>query len=898
MLIRNMIFTVFCALLMAGCISGGGNPVVPLTGNNLPDMSYESLSVGVSDYDANSNPVAGYGALGIFSVHVDKDTLTGDMTPLRETASTDVLEVVDITNFMQMAPCSDCAKLMSIEIDADNNLVLKIGIKHPFPAGDPLKPPTGKNRADLHVFNVEGLIISDGLGTTTLPGMGVTVGNVGLINADGYSPYLDGVLDDIYPTVADVHPYVLHFDDYTAGNYDASNPMGFASVTDPPPSGNLVMAMGCDYDIQDYKFNMVGALDFIYAVGCTYAISADSKNLRFTPEYRMPQHLKKAASEVWVEVTNNELTGGDTLSSADLAVYVVDVNHGVAVGTTLDEMLQDSSVAEILVEVPGVTASLVSFGSTPAGGTGHDPSDPLLFQGEIANTASGDEGIYTGLVKVIDSYPTSANALPLLDGKDGIKRVGPTENPLTGLFDIAELATYTAFTIDIATNCGPITGSIISPSCPVPGVSNGSTLSFAVTASSDNGGDPIVLYEVDYDYDGMSFTSDDTSIDGVFASVGPFEVPDPCGLNIPHDFTVAFRATDSCGVPNETIFASCVVTVDNCIQWKNIPLRTDSAAKDLAVNPDGSLLILYDDAQVWKYYEADYFSHADADYLFEGHVDTSQFGIPPEGALCNHKLDVSDVGNIIACNQLGAGWGLQSFDPDGNWLGRAAGPGSGYYHRDVFALRDGSYYGNCHVSIDARSDPNALYGEFTRNAYSAWWWLQGRNDYQELYGPNSYGLGYDKVNHFYVVAAESVNSTDYWLLEGDPDYYAARIESGTGSSTFYYHYDDAYFGTGTQSENDTCWYNPKDLTIDMNDNFYVLDQLSDDSGRVKGFTGDASGGTSLGHFDVPGDINSTPIGIEGSDVEGASGNLIFILHGDFATDGCFLSVFLPVDIPW
>ena len=37
--------------------------------------------------------------------------------------------------------------------------------------------------------------------------------------------------------------------------------MGFESVTNPPPSGNLVMAMGCDYDVQDYKFNMDSITD-------------------------------------------------------------------------------------------------------------------------------------------------------------------------------------------------------------------------------------------------------------------------------------------------------------------------------------------------------------------------------------------------------------------------------------------------------------------------------------------------------------------------------------------------------------------------------------------------------------------------------------------------------------
>jgi hypothetical protein len=513
-------------LALCGCSSGSGNlnPTAPADNIRIDELSYGSLPVGVSTRDTSGNPIDGFGALGIFGVHIYKDSLTGELVPLRKAGSTDVLEVVDITNFLSLAPCSDCIKIFSIEMDSDNNLVLNIGIRHPFDAGDPLKPITGRNRADLHVFNIEGQVITDGTDVVTFPGIGKSIGMSGLVNADGYSAYLDSVLDDIYPTEAEIHPYILHFDDYSQGNYDPANPMGFESVTAPPPSGNLVMAMGCDYDTKPYKFNINSDLDFILAVGCTYAVSADTKLMRFSPAYRVPQHLKKAASEVWVEITSNELSEGDAGSSADLNVIVVDRNHGVAVGEDLDEMYADSSVGEVIVEINGVTSSPVSFGSTPVSGTGHDPSDPLVFSGTVMNSALAVQGTYPGLVKVIDTYPTGANQSPLLNGKDGINRVSPVENPLAGVFDIAEFATYNVFTIDVIQ-------SNELPLCEIDYcMTNGSTsinIGGHVMLDGSGSSDPdgtIELYEWDFDYDGVTFDIDETGVKAGFecTSAGTF----------------------------------------------------------------------------------------------------------------------------------------------------------------------------------------------------------------------------------------------------------------------------------------------------------------------------------------------------------------------------------------
>jgi len=287
---RNKYLFTSVALILLLSVLGCSNANNPITSVDAPTgrPAYDYLPVGVTDCFTDGSISSGMGTLGLFQMHLDPSNINGELTSLRRSSLTDVLEVVDITNFLQLAPCTDCVKIKSVAIDTDGHLVVSIGIKHPFDAGDPLKPITGRNRADLHVFNVEGIVVSDALGTS-FPALGETASDLKLLSADGYTSYLDDSLDEIFSTDATIHPYVLHFDDYSVGNFDAGNPMGFATVTDPPPSGKLVMAMGCDYNYQDYVFDLDSPVDLIFAVGCTYGVSAASKTDRFNPEYRIPQ---------------------------------------------------------------------------------------------------------------------------------------------------------------------------------------------------------------------------------------------------------------------------------------------------------------------------------------------------------------------------------------------------------------------------------------------------------------------------------------------------------------------------------------------------------------------------------------------------------------------------------
>jgi len=549
MFIRLLMYTILISTigLLIGCSSGGS---ITSPSNNTPNgTTITSLPIGITDRFSDGSPYAGTGVLGLFNLTINKSELRAELVPLRKQALTDVLEVVDITNFLQLAPCTDCAKIKSASLDLDGNLVLSIGIKHPFEAGDPFEPISGKNRADLHVFNIEGTILSSATGVS-FPGMNESIAGFSLLNADGFSPYLDDVLDDIYTTEATIHPYILHFDDYSAGNFNPLNEMGFESVTNPPPSGNLVMAMGCDYNYQDYVFKLGNSTaDFIFAVGCTYGVSAASKPQRFSPEYRVPQHNKKAASEVDIEIITNDLRGGDNSSTAEIQIKVVDISHGVAVGDALNEMFADSSVSTILVEIPGITISSISLDVSSPSGSGHDPSDPLVYSATITNEASGAEGSYIGLVKVIDSYSPGQNSSLLLNGMDGIERVDPLANPLDGLFDLDEFATYQVFSIDVATgNLPPV--AILAPDPAT--IYQYQEIEFDATASYDTDG-TITLYEFDFHYDGnpSSFEVEESNTTGLVT----YEYITPDAL------MACVRVTDDMGAQS---YDSVDVTINPC----------------------------------------------------------------------------------------------------------------------------------------------------------------------------------------------------------------------------------------------------------------------------------------------------------------------------------------------
>ena len=860
---RTILLTALIALVIVygGC-SGDYDPISLTDQHKLNTNDSISFPVSVTDGFPDGSPAGGMGMLGVFNLSIDPANVSADLIPVRQTALTDVLEVVDITNFLQMAPCTDCAKIKSVALDSDNNIVVSIGIKHPFGVGNPLKPITGRNRADLHVFNVEGTIVSN-LDCTTFDS-GAKAANFTLVNANGYSGYLDKSLDEIFPTEATIHPYVLHFDDYSKGNFDPANPMGFESVTDPPPSGNLVMAMGSDYDYKDYVLDIHESLDFIFAVGCTYAVSAASSTQRFSPEYRIPQHNKKAASEVSIEIISNNLVGGDTSSTADLEIHVVDISHGVAVGDALDQMKADSSVGHITVDIPGITLTPITIdGGSAISGTGHDPSDPLVYQATVTNVAGGDMGIYSGLVKVIDTYSPGQNSLPILNSMDGIKRVAPTESPLTGLFAIPEFSTYQVFEIEVFAG-GLVCDLTIDPSSPPMPFEGWGCFVFDASGSYDPGGQPLT-FEWDFNNDGVFGDSYNAGTPDKPVKVFEFT----------NQEQVCVKVSDGQG-GEET----CCVDVDIVgYPSKNIPLRTDVEARDIGIDhANGDLLVLYGDNKIYEYSRSSYYQTSSQ--LVE--ISVLNLYVMFIDVAPNSYFYI--VGTYAFDNPI-----IFFYDPDGHppypWQGIS--PGEHGY--EVCAMTNGT----------CQNDPCWIFGRFfnsqyqthaLRFPYSIWFPFY---DHLYYFTGSDFG-GYDKLYYDYIKGCESDKNGNYiWFLE-DPDYYASRWRLEITVPSFSpFIYDDAYFGTGSKTDNDEGWNNAKDITRDDQNRYFVLDELFTGEPRVKVWTVSGNITTSIGGFGNSTTISDIPRRIEGSDHDGN----IVVLHGNSVSEGCKISVFFPGEMP-
>ena len=567
-----LLLILFLMIVLGMSCSKNGGVLPDANGTSIPEIA--SLPILVSDFDSRGNPTGGWGVLGLFNIQGKPSTGNFSIESLRSGALYDALEVVDITNFMTLAPCTYCVKVHSVQLNNDNTVTLKISIRHPFAVGDPMKPITGRNRADLHIFNVEGIVAAtpDTEMPVSFPGLGQTVGHSNLINADGYTAYLDQSLDSIIDTQATIHPYKLHFRDYSSGNFDPSSPTGFTDVLHP--TGNLVMAMGSDLDMRDYIFQLdnTDRLDFIYAVGCTYALSAASKSQRFTPEYRIPQHNKKAASEVHVVIDSNNLRGGVATSDCTIHVEVLDMSHGVTSGDNRDQVHSPSDVASISLEVSGVTSTPVVLSSpTPLSGSPRDPSNPLLYEMFFTNDMSADQGTYLGLVKVADSYMPGQNSAPSLNGKDGISRVDPMLSPLAKLFEIPEFATYAAFQIDVQPNTE-------LPVCDIQTIPSNGTVSinhnitFDGSASHDPDGS-VVLYEWDFDYNGTTFNADAT---GAVVQT-QYSTVDDCvaALRVTDDMNAKSICTKPIHVTETPVIPDDFIQIDNVNFGTNVTIVED-----------------------------------------------------------------------------------------------------------------------------------------------------------------------------------------------------------------------------------------------------------------------------------------------------------------------------------
>jgi hypothetical protein len=320
--------------------------------------------------------------------------------------------------------------------------------------------------------------------------------------------------------------------------------------------------------------------------------------------------------------------------------------------------------------------------------------------------------------------------------------------------------------------------------------------------------------------------------------------------------------------------AECSVDVSIGIHpSKNIPLLPGGTPKDLAVNSTtGVLYILYSDKRVFRHTETDYYDPEFADEYFI--LDPSHTPMT--------FMDVSDKGYF----NFGASNSVVNYTPTGEPIGEDKTPT--YAVHDVWTQPDdGGLYANEHQAVWGGIDGPYHYIYVERSRYPD---FENQDTWFHKVTQEA-TTGYDKFYASYIDACEGMESGNFWMLEGSPDYYCARWDYPS------IEYDDAYFGTGSATNDDNGFNDPKDISHGTGSILFVLDRLSTSQGRVKGYEVAGDIVTSLGGFGDSSNLSGTPLRIEGSEyVNGDGDNYVFVLHG---TTGSYkMSIFFPDDMPW
>jgi hypothetical protein len=488
--------------------------------------------------------------MGAYEISIDAVNATAELVSKRLPSLGESWTVSGI-GFFTIAPCSNCLRIESISLTVENYLQLKFKINHPFPKGNPANPPSAKNRLDLDIFDLAMVIVPQGATATNYAQTGADIYSGILVNNPGYTTELKNVVGD-----GAAMPYVLVKDDSISATATWNR-----------------FSMGTVNSFFDVFFdtNTMASLNFDAYLTMGYGASALGKSQRLTPTYFNPEFNRKQAWKVVVTppegsdtpVMGNTWDDNDTTTLYDVTVYVYDWQQGVTAianpPVNRGDIAKASSVSKVSVEIPGMTGSLVES-STPTGGSG-DPSDPLIYEIPIANELGLGVGKYLGLVKVSDERvpETTPTAIDyLIDAPDGVT--------LTN-YAIPEFATYQTFVATVVLGAMPPVCKIITIPDP-PIVDQGDSVSLDGRGSTCI--NPIVSYQWDLDYDGVTFDVDKTGATTTFSNCTPQTI------------TVALRVTSS-------VMLSSICSVDVTVN-EDIGL-IDGWHSDSSISPSMALYL-------------------------------------------------------------------------------------------------------------------------------------------------------------------------------------------------------------------------------------------------------------------------------------------------------------------
>jgi hypothetical protein len=495
------IISFFIIYALIGC-SGGGNPAAP---DYSPDRTVDpetiptAISTGENSFE---------GLMGLYNLSIDTSFPDAEISPLRMASAKGDSYQVDVTSFFNVRPCHDCLGIAGVEIESDGTLTVRIGARHPFPLPLDMQNIQQNERLDLHIFDVQGILIMDGSSEFPFTKSDVNadesfsetiISSADLLrNADGYTSIHDTFFDTISPTVANIHPFKIFAKDGSEGNYnptyDPNNGYPYLDY----PTGHNVFRQGSPEYIVDYNLDLPpGSYDFLFALSASYGQSGQRRGLELgqlgNPRYFLPEFNRKEPWMVTVDITNNTLKGSTPSTSADLNIEIRDWQQTAVVDPNFDFFYsplsatsRSSRIREVTVEIPGFQKYYDYTNLPTHSGNGSDTS-PYRYQFRIYNDALVDEGMYLGLVAVRDDLEGSLSEM-------GVQRDGVT------LFLINDFTTYQVFRIDVASSDFPPIAAIQTIPDPAFVQENEQPITFDGSPSSDDS--LIVSYEWDFDYTG------------------------------------------------------------------------------------------------------------------------------------------------------------------------------------------------------------------------------------------------------------------------------------------------------------------------------------------------------------------------------------------------------------
>ena len=578
------------ATMVTACSSGGG-PMIP-EGTDGSDL----MALPIYANPTPEGMFSGMAALGVYQVSLNTDNMSYEITTERMTSFVPTTHEVDLTTALTSVFCKDCFVIKGLTLSAGNNIMVEVGLKHPFPQVSGL-PATKPERADLHVFDVQGIVVIEG--SKTFPDATITLNPNFVLNADGYTTAFDGAIDSLGPafsTTANCHPFkILSKGTYNTaadeiGNYDAFSMNGYpnpAGILNPTGFNVLKGGKGWnnDYILTQYELKPTGtSVDFFFVVTCAYGQAGKKLGTalqqRDNPIYLLPAFSKPEAWRVNVEVENNILADNDNTSTAEIVVRACDWQEAYAANIpnpafdpAVDQAVPRNTVFNasdidlVEIEIPGLLLNPVDSSTVTPSGNG-SYTTPKTYRMVVNNETfaseiSGSEPQFWGLVAVRDDLAGTTNPT------GGIKRgLGPTD-----AFGISDYTTYQVFGISIyPPNDRPTPVITVNyPAGPPYNLISGDTVNVDGLASFDTGDDGIpggviIAYEWDFDYDPVTeifaLSSDPeywTDPDPLVAVVPPlWALDNPTAA--PVSKFVALRVTDgSLGAAKEVTYVEIVI---------------------------------------------------------------------------------------------------------------------------------------------------------------------------------------------------------------------------------------------------------------------------------------------------------------------------------------------------